>query len=321
VPPTAFELRDLIVASRSPTGGATVDKFALRAPPGGGRRMSESNEVQKWQIYLQDLSESEGLKHLVPDFWNKFFRSDRSIDWFLRHNEEKFGHIARFQIAAVLLNCEQEKISGDWYRALLNQIFPTKLDDFETDKLYVISFNYDRSFEAYFPGVLESQYGLSFEDAQWVFARIEIAHVYGQLGQVNEIPYGDTTAAAKAAAGIRLIRPDGENPTKERVQEMIRKCSYVNFIGFGFDEDNVRLLGPENFVNKRVYSTGRGISLRTRQQAMRELKVRFDKNTLELDAAQLFHTKNLFGPKLNSLACAKRSVVVRRPPFATRWNM
>jgi hypothetical protein len=297
--PTTDQLRDLIVASRSPTGSTTAAKFPLK-----DQNKTWSNPlppVQEWTGYLNVISEAAHLNHLTADFWNDFFRADQSIDWFLRDNEPTFGKIARLQIAAILLNCERDdRLAGDWYRSLSKLVFPTS--DFESlaeGDLSVISFNYDRSFERYFLNVLESQYHLSLPDAKAVFDRIHLVHAYGQLGPLDEVPYGDATKAECAAEGIRLIRPETDKAMQEKLGALIQGSTYVNFIGFGFDDENIKLLGPSNFNKvERVYSTSFGLSLMTRKKAILKLRVYFDRqDPPNLTAEELFYTKDLFGPK------------------------
>ena len=201
-------------------------------------------------------------------------------------------------------------------------MFPTNLSELKADRLRVITFNYDRSFESYLLAVLESQYRLPAAEAVDVLRRIEIEHVYGQLGGLDEVPYGDARKVAVAARGIRLIRPDADNPTQQRIEDMIRRSTYINFIGFGFDEDNVKLLGPENFKRKRVYSTSRGLSARTRHLAFHTLRVQFDKTRPDLDAAELFQTRNLFGPKAQATRPrATRAPGTVREGFARGWRI
>jgi hypothetical protein len=278
--------------------------------------------VKEWTIYLNEITEAAHLNHRTPAFWNNFYRADQSIDWFIRDNEPMFGDIARLQIAAVLLNCERDdRLSDDWYRLLSKRLFPTNPKSFEAGKLSIISFNYDRSFERYFLNVLESQYGLSWPDAKAVFDRIRLEHVYGQLSGLEEVPYGDITKAQRAAKDIRLIRPETDDSMQQKLRILIQGAVYINFIGFGFDEDNIKILGPDNFKGKRVYSTSFGLSHMTRKTAMQKLGVRFHdpKNAPELTAAQLFHTKDLFGPRLKPRAATQPRVIQR--PFSTDWKL
>ena len=182
--PTGSELRDLILAGVSPAGIKTAEKFRMTGFQ--GRRLENLSADAAWSTYLEILTDSANLESLRTSFRRKFFHADRSIDWFLRHNDAEFGEIARLQIAAVLLYCEQSpRLSGDWYRLILEQVFPTNLDEMDLAKLSIVTFNYDRSFERYFINVLENQYGLTPDHAKERFSKIRMQHVYGQLGSLN----------------------------------------------------------------------------------------------------------------------------------------
>jgi hypothetical protein len=295
--PTIAQLRDLIISTRSPNGAATATQFRLRTPEKAW--LDPGNAVAEWNIYLNEQTKAAGLEHKIADFWNKFYRADRSIDWFLRRNESMFGDIARLQIAAVLLACEQDdKLSDDWYQLLSQEILPRNLDSLEEGKLSIISFNYDRSFERYFLNQFENLCDFPPDEAKDALNKIRLEHAYGQLGSLDEVPYGNFAKAADAANGIRTIRLEPDKDVQTRLGKLIRESTYVNFIGFGFDDDNIELLGPKNFKDKRVYSTSFGLHLRTRNKANQILGVRFAANDPpQINAQQLFGIKDLFGPK------------------------
>ncbi len=325
--PTTAELRNLILSLRSPAGAATAKKFPLKVPRNPGydwnvpRAQANQRDLAKdWNRYLNEVADSSGLKAQLNEFFPKFFSADRSIDWFLRRNESSFGDVARLQIAAALLACEREdRLSGDWYQLLSEEILPKNLEALDDGKLSVISFNYDRSFEKYFLGQFESLCGLNSDEAKAALDRIRIEHVYGELGTLDEVPYGDFTKAVTAAKSIRTIRLDPDNDVQKRVGKIIQECTYINFIGFGFDDDNIALLNPKNFADKRVYATTFGMSARTRKKVRQQLGVQFHvKDAPELTAAQLLNAKDLFGPKRKTLA-ARRPTVIRRP-FPTGWR-
>lgn len=320
--PVGNELRELILVRRSPLARKIAERFAVRAPLApGDRAMGVATPVNNWGLFLERVARENGLEGSLQQFWDRFFEADRSIDWFLRHNDEEFGRIARVCIAAVLLNCEADsQLTGDWYRLLVERVFETSLESVEPGKLSIITFNYDRSFERYFARVLASQYRLNEAEIAVVMAKIPITHVYGSLGNLQQNAYGNLSKVAAAAGEIRLVRPQIEEDLRDQVGAIIRRAVYVNFIGFGFDPDNVAQLGPENFHGKRVLSTSRGVSDATRRAVRKLLPVRFEiaGNKAELDAARLFEMTDLFGPKRR----AQRPVIVRRSSrFQRGWSI
>lgn len=203
-------------------------------------------------------------------------------------------------------------MTGNWYRSLLNTIFGTDPNVLESGRLSVITFNYDRSFERYFLRALKSQYRLGDSEAVDILGRIPIKHVYGSLGDLDNIPYGDITKIQRASKGINLVRPEINLALQEELGAMVRQSIYVNFIGFGFDDDNLMQLGPENFKDKRVLSTSFGLSPVTRRAAQQKVRLRFvtSGSKAPLDAAQLLESVDVFGPKRQPPG---RPRVVRRP--------
>lgn len=292
--PTTRDLRHLILPLSSEAAEETAAKFRLLAPP-----ITNASKAQEWSDYLQELVESADLFFHKPAFYPKFIGADRSIDWFLRRHESKCGEIARLLIAGVLLACEREdKLSGDWYQLLSEEILPRNLGSLEEGKLSVISFNYDRSFERYFLNQFEHLCDLKPEEAKAALGRIRIEHVYGQLGALDDVSYGYFEDAHRASKHIRTIRLEPDEEVRTRIGRVLRESTYINFIGFGFDDDNIDLLGPDNFKDKRVYSTTYGLSARTVAKARQKFGVQFStKEPPALKAAQLLSEKDLFGPK------------------------
>jgi len=281
----------------SEEGAAAAARFPLKGPRRGF--IHPENKAKEWFIYLSQLSESAGLKDYSSAFHLKFCGSDRGIDWFLRRHESEFGDIARLHVAGVLLACEQEnKLLGDWYQLLSEEILPKNLEGLEEGKLSVISFNYDRSFERYFLNQFENLCNLNSEQALATLGRIRIEHVYGQLGTLDYVPYGETTKAYTASKRISMIRLEPDEAVRARIGKLIQESAYINFIGFGFDDDNIDLLGPENFKDKRVYSTTYGLSARRLAKARQKFRVQIRAGEPPaLKAAQLLNEKDLFGPK------------------------
>lgn len=299
--PTGVQLRDLLLVRKAANSATTAERFK---PPGNCRDATSPHGQpvilsHEWLRYFNEMAHAAGLDDQVEPFRDKFFAAGRSIDWFLRYREENFGEIARLFIAAVLLGCEREdKLCGDWYELLLQRLIPAGPESLEANKLGIITFNYDRSFERYFRRALEAQYDLSPEDAGQLFSRIRIEHVYGQLGTLEEVPYGDYKQARRASEGIRLIRPQPDPQIQSGIQSILGQSYYVNFLGFGFDADNLGLFLANAFRNRRIYSTGCGLRDATTRQRAQSLGVYFHSPDLELKSDELFLATNLFGPKI-----------------------
>lgn len=158
----------------------------------------------------------------------------------------------RAAIAAVILNCEQDRcLDVDWYEELLDQIAPTP-EALKPGSLSVVTFNYDRSFERYFSTALASQFNLDAEAAAELFQRIEIEHVYGSLGPLEKIPYGEIDSVKDAAKQIDLMRAGANHARAKRINELIAAASNVCFLGFSFADENLALFKQGSFAKKNV---------------------------------------------------------------------
>lgn len=300
--PTAGELRSLMLVGKSPAAEEVANKFPIRGPSRDWLRRHDvpPSLLREWTIYLGHTAKQAGLDGKFQDFQERFFRSGRTIDWFLRYQDERFGDIGRLQLAAVLLMCErEERLFGDWYELLLHQLIPGGPESLEPGKLSVITFNYDRSFERFFRNALEAQYNLNEANARDVFSRVRIKHVYGDLGSLEDVPYGAFDMAQLAASSISLIRDRVDEEIVRRIRPLIQESVYVNFLGFGFDDDNMKLFHSQDFNIRRVYSTNFGLPVTRRNTAAANLAVRFPAGeSHQVKVRDLLETTDVFGPAL-----------------------
>jgi hypothetical protein len=88
----------------------------------------------------------------LKDFAIRLQSSQRnSVDAFLEHQPE-FVEMGKAAIVSALVPYEQVNqplMIGDWYRYLFNEM-NTSFEDFDKNKLSVITYNYDRSLEYFF---------------------------------------------------------------------------------------------------------------------------------------------------------------------------
>jgi imidazoleglycerol phosphate synthase glutamine amidotransferase subunit HisH len=95
-----------------------------------------------------------------------------------------------------------------------------------------------------------------------VFGRLNIIHVYGDLGGLSEVDYGNLEKATEAAKRINPIRPEAPT-TQEEVSKRLTNADNVCFIGFGFAPENMRLFKKIDFKKKRVIATSLGLPRNT----------------------------------------------------------
>jgi hypothetical protein len=196
-----------------------------------------------------------------------------SIDAFLENREVEFGKIGKAAIAGTLIPHEDRaKLSRTgWYEYLHSRIIG-RIDDFQHNKLTVVTFNYDRSFEAALFFALQKAYNLSDTATADYVKVIPVIHVYGQLEGLPYLsdkgrPYNpevDAKVIDHSIQSIKIVHEGQENtPEFQLAQEKIAKAKVVCCIGFGYHPENVNRLGLSqtlNGVGKRVYLSTYGFT-------------------------------------------------------------
>jgi len=185
------------------------------------------------------------------EFRDAFWKSGTSsVDAFLERRPE-FLDIGKFAIAYCLIPYEDEKNlydppapDADWYLYLSKRL-NWSFDEFENNKLSIITFNYDRSLEHYLFTSLLNWHGRSVDDCIEKFSKLPIIHVYGQLGKIpypqrdcrQYLPLGEDEkivpgAVVGASQGITLLH-EKESELRE-VHNLLTAAERVCFLGFGY---------------------------------------------------------------------------------------
>jgi len=210
------------------------------------------------------------------EFREAFWKSGTSsVDAFLEGRPE-FLDIGKLAIAYCLIPYENEKNLYDppepgrhWYLYLSERLNPS-FDEFENNKLSIITFNYDRSLEHYLFTSLLNWHGISVDDCIEKFKNVPIIHVYGQLGRIpyprrdcrQYLPFGEDErkvhgAVVGASQGITLLH-EKESELQE-VHNLLTAAERVCFLGFGYNPLNLaRLqLKGDTVIEREVFGTAR----------------------------------------------------------------
>jgi len=149
----------------------------------------------------------------------------------------------------------------------LNQSF----DEFENNKLSIITFNYDRSLEHYLFNSLLNWHGRSVDECIEKLAKVPIIYVYGQLGAIPYpqrgcrayLPHGEDekkvldallNAVLEAAHGITLLHERASDLTEAR--KLLTAAERVCFLGFSYQASNLaRLQLEDSVLNRWVFGT------------------------------------------------------------------
>ena len=192
-----------------------------------------------------------------------------SVDAFLEYRSE-FLDVGKLSIALILIPYEDERrlfnIGGSadmptsWYRYLMDKLDAKDCDEFKYNKLSVITFNYDRSWEHYLFTALKYRYGITDDECAESLSSIPIIHVHGSLGSLSwqacnySRPYentNDLSEIQKASKQIIVMSEKDESaPDFHRVFKLMEEASKIYFLGFGYHNTNLRRLGMGRLVNK-----------------------------------------------------------------------
>lgn len=211
---------------------------------------------------------------LVDEFKFALHNSGHSsVDAFVEHRPT-FLEVGKAAIARELILCERPNVlldhshgaSANWYRHLLDKMVGS-FEDFAKNKLTVVTFNYDRSFEQFLFVALLNRFGRDQVETANAIAHLPIIHVHGQLGDLpwKSRPTGDVRPYADeltpetlriASRGIKIIHENIDNtPEFEKARQSIERAERVFFFGFGYHPKNLQRLG---FVRGR--EAGNGVS-------------------------------------------------------------
>jgi hypothetical protein len=202
-----------------------------------------------------------------------------SIDQFLVRRSE-YRELGKAVIAGALIPCERESAlfdanpNEDWYRYLFNQLGDS-LDQVQENKLSIVTFNFDRSFERALFLTLRNSYGATPEVARGICARIPVIHIHGQLGVAdwlqpnveNARPYHpsssiptDNRAAVpleldpedvkRCTESIRLFNEAASDDVTKQALDVLTGSRRVCFLGFGYHPENIAKLQPEQWWSR-----------------------------------------------------------------------
>lgn len=237
--------------------------------------IKDTNSVL-YQMLLK-LSTELTLTESFVEFGDKLYKSPfDSIDEFVFQSPD-YEQIAKIVISYYIIECENKSdlfgYMEHWYKFFWDQIYTRDFKDFPKKDIGIISFNYDRSFEEYFYSSIYNTYGSknNINDnniKKLIFDKIPIHHVYGKI---NNLPFENNDSNYEYGQKHIIIPVEDEvqqrvnnllNPVKESIKNiefilenrqtknsrldkiinLIRESSKIVFLGFAFNEDNMKIL-------------------------------------------------------------------------------
>lgn len=143
------------------------------------------------------------------------------------------------------------------------------IDDIFKDSYFIV-FNYDRCIEEYFSQALSATYNLKLDRVKKIISKMNIVHPYGVAGRdISETPqhmrsdFGQSLSADETIEQSNKILTYSEfvgSDIELKIQSFIENSDTAVILGFGFHDQNLRLMRtPSNNV-KEIYGTAYGES-------------------------------------------------------------
>ena len=178
-------------------------------------------------------------------------------------------------IAYEILEAEQASQLGniDWIQHLLSRIDQQSNWEEILKQTVFLTFNYDRVLEYCIFLYLTSDKQYADADAHAFIKEMQIHHVNGFIGSLEEIPFGAVENGkyqeiAKRMETVWEKRQNRDESEKERYQGFLKNAERVYFLGFSYIPDNLESIGiprgAEIIRNAKVYATAMGLSSQNR---------------------------------------------------------
>jgi hypothetical protein len=238
-----------------PTGNELVNKISCRFE--NGQTMKHVYDYFSYRLddYVDEFIDA--LSHC----------GGQSIDVFLMKRTE-YMEVGKVAIAAAIIPCESQTnlFIDKWYQLLFKNL-GTDFEEFGSNKLSIITYNYDRSLEYFLKTSLMNLHGKSEKECIEQLKKISIIHMHGNIGDLPRMGGEYTREYEKKLSRkafsiceetIKLIHEDKERQeTFEQAREKIKGAETVCFLGFGYDETNLDLLNLEysDLAGKGIYGT------------------------------------------------------------------
>lgn len=265
---------------------------------------------QKLLLPEQELDENKRVRYISKklDFFIERFAQSQlySIDAYLnkkiRNDQEALDEVAKLGkslVSYLIYVAEMHTRIGfhkfDWIQFIINQFLKEESVNnlFMANPPLIYTFNYDNLFERSIKAHMESHYNKSSDDAIACVKKLNIKHIYGDIGTLelmevqDVLDYGNNT--------IRVIGED-RDPTSE-LDKLVTDFRYnlscvdeVYFLGFGFDQINCKFLfGDTSYKDVKFYSTNIGLSSIDMMEINRQLKIKvnFFENEGSVDCLKL----------------------------------
>ncbi len=243
----------------------------------------------------------EHWEQRAREFVEAFRDTTGSIDLFLSRRP-KYYEIGKLAILYSIFHYEEKsrfgldshQKEGDWYSYLYERMTASSRRPGEislsSNQISFITFNYDRSLEQFLYNRSINSFSEEFRsEILSQLKTLPIMHVYGKVADLEweeadilKLPYNANPSAIdfltdpnsnKQNLGelrshwrerIFIIDEERSNYQQhiDEIRDIIRKANRIYFLGFGFANENMEILGFPNVIHKgqRIYATSSGMT-------------------------------------------------------------
>jgi hypothetical protein len=149
------------------------------------------------------------------------------------------------------------------------------------ENLSFIVFNYDRCLEYFLITALDLVYDIGRNDARRIVDQMTIIHPYGVVAPLhgrNSAPFGVSSANyAVFSANIKIYTEQhAAGDVLGEIAKAMLRAEQIGFLGFGYHEQNLELLTPENpLPSKPVFGTAKDWSDNDRDEIRQRIERMF----------------------------------------------
>ncbi len=215
-----------------------------------------------------ELSEHYGYSDfLIGNFASSFRWSGvDNIEEFLAARSE-FGEIGKIAIAESILSREDKDIlfrGESWYQYLYDAMNDS-FESFAENKISFITFNFDRSLETFLFESLKNSYGKPEAEVVQRLKKIPVIHLRGQIWSLSRqgaLGYGQQPSRTHILdAAKEIFIPEGLEPDSriEAARSILEDAEIIAFLGFGYDEGDMKRLGISELQGKTILGSTFGL--------------------------------------------------------------
>jgi hypothetical protein len=245
-----------------------------------GMKSETESEKEKNRVFFET--------HLKPfrEGLRKWAIDNKSLDSYLNQSsiDEVGGAFGKFAIAYYIIGQEEwlmrenlYSFKENWIRYFLEKhLYPIKNELYNGKvPIQIVTFNYDRIIEHFLynflrhtpnpPVILGWEEEKGSDQSRSIVEQFGIVHVYGKLADLEwENPGGayirfaernnDEGHLSLASKAIRLIAESGygrlTEENKNAIRRVVKDAKKIYFLGFGFEEENMKILFNDEIVDK-----------------------------------------------------------------------